>query len=189
MRPACSQCIRVEAQCPGYRSPIDLIFRNQHMGVQQSVHRRREPQLLHTRDRISDAKHLHISHAAFLKHQTPLIRGLTPSDQEQVIPLFLHYFTVEDSISGHAVMSFMPPIIPTADHDALAAAVASIGYALLSNITKSREKLIMARKNYGIAMQIVCDTLGRTTSEETCRVLRVVLLLGFFEVCFSRLSK
>jgi hypothetical protein len=154
------------------------MFRNQKLGVQQSVHRERASQSLATN---SDGKHSRASYAAFWALQRPQIRVISPSDQEQVVPLFLHYFAVEDSSSGHAVMSFMPPKIPTADDDALSATIASIGYALLSNITRSEDKLIMARKKYGDAMRIICDTLEKTTLEESCRVMRVVLLLAFFE--------
>lgn len=153
------------------------------MGEQQSVCQRGKSQLLATGDCTGTAKQLPIISAAMWGLQKPHIRSLTPSDEAQAIPLFLHYFTVEDSSSGHAVMSFMPSLIPTADHDALSAAVASVGYALLANITKSRDRSIMARRKYGVAMQIVRNTLGRTAPEETCRVLRVVVLLGFFEVC------
>src|ERR1700712_4949497 len=170
LRPTCSQCNRVGADCPGYRNPTDLMFRNQGTGVQQHVHHEGESQSLLIRDPNADGNCSQISYATFWNLQKRPMRTISPSDQEKVVPLFLHYFDVEDSLSGHAVMSFMPPTIPTADDDALTCAIASVGYALLSNLTKSKDKLIMARKMYGDAMRIVCDTLAKTTSEETCRV-------------------
>jgi hypothetical protein len=117
-------------------------------------------------------------------HTPHLIRSISPSVRELVAPLFFHYFDVEEATSGHALISCLPQTISeTEDDAALSAAISSVGYALLSNFTNSSDNLIMARKNYGIAVRLTSNTLQTSIpTSETCRNIRIILILAIFEV-------
>jgi hypothetical protein len=113
---------------------------------------------------------------------TPLVRSIDTPDSVLAPALFFRYFTVEDTASGHALTSFLPQMGLTAEDDMLSAAVSSVGYALLSRMANSSDKLIMARQKYGIAVRITCNILQTSVAAETCWVIRVILILALFEV-------
>lgn len=186
IRPACSQCVRVSAECHGYRSPSDLIFRDQRPAVEQRAYLRAAAQLLEKNDDKKGQKLAKLVRAgsiiATVCHTPHLVRSLPTPESELVPSLFFQYFDVEDTASGHALASCLPQTISTADDDALSVAVSSVGYALLSNITKSSDKLIMARQKYGIAVRLTCNVIQTCVASETCWAVRVILILAFFEV-------
>jgi Zn(2)-Cys(6) binuclear cluster domain-containing protein len=186
IRPACSQCVRVSAPCHGYRNPSDLIFRHQRPEAEQKVYRRVAAQLL-LKDGDKKSQNLptlmHVSSVtAPLCHIPHLVRSIPPSESELIPSLFFQYFDVEDAASGHALASCMPQTLTMAKDDALSMAVSSVGYALLSTMTNSSDMLIVARKKYGIAIHLICDMLQNSVASETCWVIRVILILAFFEV-------
>ena len=116
-----------------------------------------------------------------------LIRSISTSANELAIPLFFHYFTVEDTASGHALLSCLPQTISTAEDDALSAAVLSVGYSILANITNSPDKLVMARQKYGLAVRLTYKALHTSVPSETCQIVRTIVLLALFEVSSLRL--
>jgi hypothetical protein len=196
LRPACTQCVRVKAECPGYRDPVDLKFRDQTQETKQKSRRKSNAQLP-TRDEggycLETTIFTPIGSAKTLAPYMPRPnRCISPVARELVIPLFFHYFTVEDTISGHALIDCLPQTISTTEDDALSAAVSAVGYSLLANMTNSLENLNIARKKYGQAIRIVNNSLQSTVPSETCQVVRVVILLALFEVsscdlCFQNL--
>jgi hypothetical protein len=111
-----------------------------------------------------------------------LIRSIYPSDTELVIPIFSQYFAVEDSHCGCAFISFFPQTLSATEDDAFSAVASSIGYALLSNITNSPDKLITARQKYSVAVRLTCNALQNSTPAETCSIIRIIVLLANFEV-------
>lgn len=152
-KPACSQCIRVSAECHGYRNPSDIIFRN--YGAPAAAITARE-------------SHIH--------------RSIPTLDSNLVPCIFHQYFQVEDIAFGHALRSCLPENIFSNEQNALSMAVASIGYALLSNLTKSPEKLFTARRKYGIAVRWTFVTVQNGKRTETCAVILVIFILALFEV-------
>jgi hypothetical protein len=116
-----------------------------------------------------------------------LLRFISPPDRELVIPLFFYYFSVEDTTSGHALLSCLPQTISMAEDDALHAAILSVGYSILANITNSSHKLLLARREYGTAVRLTHDALETSVPSETCQIVRIIVLLAFFEVRSPRL--
>jgi hypothetical protein len=117
-----------------------------------------------------------------------LYRFISQPDRELAIPLFFYYFSVEDATSGHALLSCLPQAISTAEDDVLHAAVLSAGYSILANITKSSKRLLLARREYGTAVRLIHNALEKSVPSETCQIVRIILLLAFFEVSSSRLD-
>jgi hypothetical protein len=111
-----------------------------------------------------------------------LVRSISTPESQLIPSLFFQYCAVEDTASGYALTSCLPLMVSTAEDDALSAAVSSVGYALLSRMTNSSEKLIMARQKYGTAVRTTCNILRHSVASETCWVIRVILVLALFEV-------
>jgi hypothetical protein len=162
------------------------MFRDQSQEMEQKFCQRPHDQLFSANENKSSREMADLrgvdSAKAFVACGSPLFRPITPSTGELVVPLFFHYFTVEDTASGYGLLSCLPQRISMAKDDALSAAVLSVGYSLFANITNSPDNLVMARRNYGIAVRLTSDALEKCTPSETCEITRVILLLAFFEV-------
>jgi hypothetical protein len=189
LQPSCSQCVRVAAKCPGYRNAIDNMFRDETRLVELKSRCTTALQEITTRKsrarRMKGTLRRTDSTTPFAPCQSLLPRTILPSAREVVIPLFFHYFAVEDTMSGHAILSCLPQTIPTVKNDidnALSAAILSVGYALLANITNTPDQLVMARREYGVAVRTTCDVIQKCAPSNTCEIVRVILLLALFEV-------
>jgi hypothetical protein len=154
--------------------------------VEQRVYDISDAQLFASDDIVKGQKLPVFMHATLVTgsaSDTPhLARSIATPDNQLAPSLFFHYFSVEDTDSGHALTSCLPEMISQAEDDALSAAVSSVGYALLSKMPHSSDKLIMARKKYGLAVRNTCSILQTYVASETCWVIRVILILALFEV-------
>jgi hypothetical protein len=148
--------------------------------VEQRVYRRAAAQVLAKDDDRKGQKLPALMHVVC--HTPHLVRSISTPESELIPSLFFQYFDVEDTASGHTLASCLPQTISTAEDDALSVAVSSVGYALLSNMTNSPDKLIMARQKYGIAVRLTCNILHTSVASETCWAIRVILILAIFEV-------
>jgi hypothetical protein len=107
-----------------------------------------------------------------------------PIPEEDLVPsIFFKYFEVDDPASGHGLLSCLPARLSGTEEGALTQAILSVGYVLLARLTKSSDKLKVARQKYGEAVRLTCNALQTTVARETCGVMRVILILAFFEVC------
>jgi hypothetical protein len=154
--------------------------------VAKRVARSATAKLLHTDDNQADRDKPIFTRVDYTGlpncHRSHLTRSITPSERELVAPLFFHYFDVEDTTSGHAIISCLPKTISTAEDDVLSAAISSVGYALLSNLRNSPNVLIVARQKYAIAVRLTRNALKSSVKTETGYIVLVVLLLAIFEV-------
>jgi hypothetical protein len=154
--------------------------------VEQRIYCRAAAQLLANDDPRKDQKFTTLAHAGVVAasvYEPPhLARSLPPLETDLIHSLFFQYFDVEDTASGHALASCLPQTISTSENDALSVAVSSVGCVLLSKMTNSSDKLIMARQKYGTAVRLTCNILQTTVASETCLVIRVILILAIFEV-------
>jgi hypothetical protein len=186
IRPACSQCVRVAVQCPGYRNPLDLLFRDQRQGVEQRVHGRTENLQLSTSRYHNNPKRSTLSQSnhtiAPISLGLQLTHSISPAVADLAAPLFLDYFAVEDTSSGHALISCLPERISSAEDSYLSAAISSVGYAILFNFKKSPDMLIKARRKYTTAVHLTRKALQNPTESDKYQLLLVVLLLALFEV-------
>jgi hypothetical protein len=117
-----------------------------------------------------------------------LIPPLSTPENESALLLFFQYLDVQDTASGHTVSSCLPQNISTTEEDALYLAVSSIGYARLSKLTNSPERLATARQKYGRAVRKTYNFIETATVFETCAVIRVILILAMFEVDQAKLD-
>lgn len=191
MRPACSQCIRLKVQCPGYRNPEDLIFRDQNQWVAQKYHRGRTREETQTRD-IKDGRdggqslisgNSTTPNTQFPSHSGPnLIRAISFPTEELIIPFFLDYFAADRNELSQYIMSRLNRTLGGAEDRVLSAAVTSVGYAVLSNIQNSPHDRIVARQRYGTAVRLTTLTLQGSIPCDTNSLLAAIILLSTFEV-------
>jgi hypothetical protein len=154
--------------------------------VEQRVYRRTATELLTTNDHEKDQRLPVLMHAApvitLVSHAPPLVCSIPTPESELIPTLFFQYFAVEDTTSGYSLSSCLPRAIPKTDNDPLSVAVSSLGYVLLSAMTKSPDKLILARQKYAVAVRLTCNILENSVASETCSVIRIILILALFEV-------
>ena len=167
------------------------MFRDQRPAIEQKAYFRAASQLLAKSEDKKDQtlpEFMQFGSVTAWSHHTPhLVRSIPISESGLIPSLFFQYFDVEDTASGHSLASCLPQTISDAEDDALSVAVSSVGYALLSNISKSSNKLAMARQKYGIAVRLTCNIMQTYVAPETCWVVRVILILAFFEVSCQEL--
>ena len=175
--------MRVAADCPGYRDPLDLSFRN-HV-VKENVLGREIAHLSTTYDENGQQTE-EFSHVGLAitrpSYESHLVGSILPPVGDLVTTLFFDYFAVEDITFGHAMISCLPHKIQITEDDALSAAVLSVGYALLFNVTKSSRNLSIGNQKYGEAVRLTRISLPNSARSETCRIVRVILQLAIFEV-------
>jgi hypothetical protein len=116
---------------------------------------------------------------------SPLLRSLSTPDKEAVVSLFHNYFSIKDSTYGQVFVSWLPKMIPSGDDDPFSAAFWSAGHGLLFGITKCPQQLAVAREKYCRAIYLTRNTLQNSDPSKTSWILRIIMLLGLFEVHIS----
>ncbi|KAF2670780.1 hypothetical protein BT63DRAFT_201125 [Microthyrium microscopicum] len=192
-RPACSQCIRVRAECPGYRNPFDLLFRDETRKVEEKSRSAAAAGTFGSTNAQPVAiMAIPSSPAIFLASRPSkqnLLHSISPTATELVLPLFFNYFTVDDTASGHSLLSFLPPKLSTAPDDPLSAAVLAVGYSILANVTRSPDRLNLARQQYATAVRTTCTAIEKSSPPQSCEVVRVILMLALYEALSCRDSQ
>ena len=84
MKPACSQCIRVFANCPGYRDPLDLIFRDERPKAERKADLGQHSNpTLHTYDGGRDHDGIRQQSSISIEHNLINVRSDRNSQQQQ----------------------------------------------------------------------------------------------------------
>lgn len=168
--------MRAQVECPGYRDPLDLCFRDQSQAVirksQQPTCSRRtvaaESQLVTTPVHTSGPRVA--SPQAGLQDDTQeLARGY----------LFCNYMS-GGSRADH--MSYLLPLIKDQRNSAVNTALNAVGLAALSNIRMSHQMMIKARRAYTMALSQTNQALRDPIKSKQDEILAAVVLLGTFEV-------
>lgn len=138
MVPACSQCIRVKAECPGYRNALDLMFRHQRPGYGRGAD-----------VRGTGVKGLRVIGNSSVALESGVVSnrvsyGIASPTRDMAFPIVIHYFCDHEA-SG---VSF-PHLENVAENSLMSIALSALGYALLSNTRRSRPEIIEGRRLYG----------------------------------------
>lgn len=209
LEPACSQCKRAGKACTGYRDQLSLLFRDENdkvirkartPGTGSVIGKRKAPRKPKGLSKISTASPA--STPSSSGESLMLIDSASSSSSEQLTPLappmpvafddlginffFHHYVTV---ISDSAKLGHDPTIgrmwangfTDRTFYDA----VSSVGFAGLSNVTKDRNHMTMARKKYVITLGRISAALQNLDSNDLGNTFKAVLLLAAFEVMNS----
>ncbi|PYI33325.1 hypothetical protein BP00DRAFT_367348, partial [Aspergillus indologenus CBS 114.80] len=175
--PSCTQCLRAKVQCPGYRDPLDLGFRDQNEEVirrsQRSIPKRK---LVTSRTTIEAVgPNVHRDSMVPSPQNTPdypaheLARGY----------LFCHYMAGGPR-GGH--LSYLRPLVQSPQSLAVNAALDAVGMAALANIRMSPRMMLQARREYTTALSQTNRALKDPLMSRRDDILAAVVLLGMFEV-------
>jgi hypothetical protein len=213
--PACSQCVRADQKCSGYRDPVALLFRDENSKVIQKSRAISNPQMVkyNARSKGSNSKLGPKSSDTIVKSPTS-----SASSTPDSIP---HARTPSSSPVSSACTS-LPPIISLPwleDHGVkfffatyatkfpqflqpgeapnwaqflsnatVFDAISSVGYAGLSNVTKDENHKVIARNKYTTLLGRTLEALRQPIISDLENTFRAVLMLAAFEVCTQDLS-
>ncbi|PYH91599.1 hypothetical protein BO71DRAFT_359062 [Aspergillus ellipticus CBS 707.79] len=160
-RPSCSQCLRVNQECSGYRDPGTLRICNQTTEVAVKAQGQRKS--------ISPAKQPPPTTA-------PILPPPTSIDQRALSYIFTYYV---GTIQNQGILSYLPDILNSTPSSALQATIRAVGLASLSKVPELRRS---AAEEYGIALRATNEALRDPVSVKSDSTLGAVVLLSFYEL-------
>ncbi|OOF96468.1 hypothetical protein ASPCADRAFT_144923 [Aspergillus carbonarius ITEM 5010] len=161
-RPSCSQCLRINQECSGYRDPNTLRILDQSNEVAVKAHRRRTASKSPPTDRAT-------SSAALL----PPPR----SPDDQAMSYVFNYYV--GTLKAQGVMPYLVDLLHGDPSPALQATIRAVG---LANMSREPHYRRMARKEYSIALRATNDALKDSVSATSDSTLGAVLLLSTYEM-------
>lgn len=179
-RPQCAQCIRAKVQCQGYRSDLDLAFRDQ---TDQIISKTRR--VLRSTNKDASA---------------PLPSTIIPSPETSVTRSPSHMFLHDDKailfFFDHFVMmrpgairsdtGFLLDIYRKAEPDDMFNhGVRALGYVLTSAPDEEQFGTVKAYSEYARALRLTSQAVSNVRALTMEKLMATVLLLSMFEVFFS----
>ncbi|PWY74515.1 hypothetical protein BO94DRAFT_524377 [Aspergillus sclerotioniger CBS 115572] len=161
-RPSCSQCLRINQECSGYRDPNTLRILDQTNEVAVKAHARRTASKSPPADRSTPP-------AALLPPPT--------SPDEQAMSYVFNYYV--GTLKSQGVMPYLSDLLRGDPSPALQATVRAVG---LANMSREPQYRRLARKEYGVALRATNDALTHSVSATSDSTLAAVLLLSTYEM-------
>lgn len=197
VKPVCSQCIRANRICPGYRDQLSLLFRDesqevirkaraasssgkQTRGTRRRQHARNDAKEPATGDFSSDG-----SDRRQLRYSPLVEQPVSTSAKDQATCLFFRNFgwmgasflARADSRYSHSQTVEAP-----VSNKAMLASIAAVGMAALAGIKNSPPLRLAARSEYVQALRYTNAALSDPTQATSDATLTSVSLLAIFEV-------
>lgn len=204
VKPVCSQCIRANRICPGYRDQLSLLFRDesqevirkaraasssgkQTRGTRRRQHARNDAKEPATGDFSSDG-----SDRRQLRYSPLVEQPVSTSAKDQATCLFFRNFgwmgasflARADSRYSHSQTVEAP-----VSNKAMLASIAAVGMAALAGIKNSPPLRLAARSEYVQALRYTNAALSDPTQATSDATLTSVSLLAIFEVFTSRVPQ
>ncbi|KAJ0417845.1 hypothetical protein BJY00DRAFT_195775 [Aspergillus carlsbadensis] len=178
-RPSCSQCVRAETECPGYRNTLDLRFRDQSDEVIGKARRQGCKSAAGTSKRkATKTTSSSSSHSVDVPRPEP---SLTYSEEDLARGyMYSHYLTGGTTTGGN--LAYLSNSAKDPQNSAVNAALTAVGLALMSNIRMAPQLLLAARREYTTALSRTNYALGDPVLSKRDDTLAAVVLLGMFEV-------
>ncbi|APA09980.1 hypothetical protein sscle_05g047500 [Sclerotinia sclerotiorum 1980 UF-70] len=207
----CTQCSNAGRPCPGYRSQIDVIFREETKSVIKKAkvkHEKAKQKTVGSISPNSTPPNSNISSPSSSQESSSsprnvVVRTLQPS---QIISI--NYFNITPSIEDKATAFFLSNYVigdhgPTRGHlellsdlyesnsidDNLVAAVHAVGLAGYSHSAKAPQLMNQARAQYAKSLQLTNLALQSPTAVKKDSTLLAILILGIFETITGRNQK
>ncbi|KAH8695272.1 hypothetical protein BGW36DRAFT_462884 [Talaromyces proteolyticus] len=172
--PSCSQCIRADQKCTGYRDLTALMFENQSDDVIRKAKR------IHIKAALSRQK-LYESEQRYRRlQQSPQSQQLTtPIDDEAACFVYGNYILDGKSANHY---SFIEQLLPSNGDSAIRSAMKAVGLAALANIKTAPNLMRAAREEYTTALAHTNQALRDQSLSKEDSTLGAVILLGMFEI-------
>lgn len=191
IHPSCTQCIRVDKLCEGYRNQQDLMFRNETTKVHQKAkiptyHIQEDKsslvpvENLNTSE-LTDIKIVSVSLYACHLSSNHLV--LTSLEERGVVFFFTHYTTSTFFSPRGAINYCDSPLWPRIHNNReLLHVVVAVGLAGLSSVIKDRDVMATARQLYISTVRHVAENLKNIDKDRLDDTMEQVMLLAIFEV-------
>ncbi|PVH81028.1 hypothetical protein DL98DRAFT_417442 [Cadophora sp. DSE1049] len=199
--PSCSQCLRAHRLCPGYRSQLDLMFRNESDAVKVKAVKSKEAPRAKSKSPVEDSAQ---SSTTGVEASDMLARGneiaeypstplantelciksmmpnysMFPTLEERSVaffgalaPTWFRAFDLVDNLCGQAVIE---------EH--LQASISAVGLAGFSNAMHAPEIMARARRDYVKALQLTNHALRSPTAAKKDSTLFSVMVLSIYEM-------
>ncbi|KAJ5155805.1 hypothetical protein N7492_008608 [Penicillium capsulatum] len=201
-RPTCTQCRRTKRECPGYRDELSLMFRDEsQLTVRKAVagpsasaasrQRQSRSGLSCTgspeQKRAGDAS-AGSTRAVQQREPSPLwIEPTTGFSRNEAISFFLQSHAIPGSfLMTDSSPKFLTDPGASLNQRAMQAAVIAVGSAMLSRVRGVPSLRQLARREYGVALQLVNKVLADSEEAKTNMAMGVVVLLALYELVVSR---
>ena len=199
--PSCSQCLRAHRVCPGYRSQLDLMFRNESDAVKVKAVKSKEAPRSKSKSPVEDSAQKSTTGVEGLDvlargseiteyPNTPLsntdvfIRSMLPNysmfptlEERSVAffgalaPTWFRAFDLVETLCGTAVIE---------EH--LQASILAVGLAGFSNAMHAPEIMVRARRDYVKALQLTNQALRSPLAAKKDSTLFSVMVLSIYEM-------
>ncbi|KAI9648508.1 hypothetical protein NHQ30_003143 [Ciborinia camelliae] len=202
----CTQCRNAGRQCPGYRSQVDLIFREETKNVIKKA------KVKHEKGKQKSSESVSPNSTTAYSTTPSLTSSLDHSPQEMVVRtsrpsqvISINYLNITPSIEDKATAFFLSNYVigdhgPTRGHldhlsdlyesdsidDNLVAAVHAVGLAGYSHSAKAPHLMNQARAQYARSLQLTNAALQSPTAVKKDSTLLAILILGIFETITGR---
>ncbi|KAK9365303.1 hypothetical protein V1509DRAFT_571240 [Lipomyces kononenkoae] len=170
--PACSQCLRANKRCPGYRDQLDLLFREQSEEVARKACQKAND--LRNDNRLRLTLTVPPLVAYFSAPASPEEEGI-----RFLLDRYIKFPSVSLGMPWNISLLRPPRRLPC---NMLRCAMASVGLAALSNVRNDDNLMDIARRNYISALRLTMNSIQSAVPNELDQTLRSVLLLGLFEL-------
>jgi hypothetical protein len=190
--PSCSQCVRAHRTCPGYRDPLDLMFRIENEGVKaksKAKAKGKEPRAPMTTTTVKIAEGTTLEDAIIKSTRQHLEDP--GSWALSMVPRYNMSPTIEQRARGyfqtHSATwlrnyDLMDDLVSQAHGDEhLLATMSAVGLASFSNAVFSSELMTRARKEYVTALRLTNAALRSPTEVKKDSTLFAVMILSIFE--------
>ncbi|CAI7616208.1 unnamed protein product [Penicillium manginii] len=167
--------MRAKVECPGYRDPLELKFRDQNEEViRKSQNPTRKKRAVNALPEVVESDS---NSGAVIT--SPQAIPEYPAQELARGYLFCNYMAGGPH-AGH--MSYLLPLIQNPQNAALNAALNAVGLAALSNIRMSPRMMLKARREYTTALSQTNHALRDPFLSKQDDTLAAVVLLGMFEL-------
>jgi hypothetical protein len=195
----CSQCVKVNRKCPGYRDQLDLMFRNESKEVVRKA-KAKEAKIKQGSLRSSATSSLVSSSAAAFvpdsgnffeivlreDHYFPTFRpstfSIAPTIEERATGFFFSNFviSVRGPTRGH--LDYLENIYNTDDmDDNLLSSMKAVGLAGYSHVAHAPQLIKDARQEYTKALRLTNLALRSPKDVKKDSTLLAIMILGIFE--------
>ncbi|KAA8575713.1 hypothetical protein EYC84_004826 [Monilinia fructicola] len=205
----CTQCQNAGRKCPGYRSQVDLVFREETKNVIKKAKIKHEK----ARKRGFECVSHNSATLCSVTHTPTLNRGNCSRDMVIEISqpsqaISVNYLNITPSIEDRATAFFLSNYVmgdhgPTRGHldhlsdlyeaesidENLVAAVHAVGLAGYSHSAKAPQLMNQARAQYTRSLQLTNSALQSPIAVKKDSTLLAILILGIFETITGRNQK
>ncbi|KAE9372344.1 hypothetical protein N431DRAFT_545029 [Stipitochalara longipes BDJ] len=192
--PSCGQCMKAERRCPGYRNMVDLAFRDESSAVVEKAKARARarkelghassstPKRPSSKSRLSAASSPEPSSTS--SASSSIINFAPSSIEDRAINCFLNNWVSKGSGPSHGYFNYCHELLgEDAMGSVLRTSVIASGLAIEANTNRDSQLLVLARRNYALALSKINSALRSPAEAVKDSILLSIIVVAVFEVC------